>query len=115
MDISAAERIQHTLRESDTVARIGGDEFVVLLPVVDGPDIARHVAGKIHRTLVTPFVVGELTLQVSCSIGIALFPDHGLEEIELAKQADIAMYRAKQGPQPHIDVAGPADVQASVG
>ncbi len=113
--VQAAERIQHTLRESDTVARIGGDEFVVLLPVVDGPDIARHVAGKIHRTLVTPFVVGELTLQVSCSIGIALFPDHGLEEIELAKQADIAMYRAKQGPQPHIDVAAPTAAQANLG
>ena len=113
--VQAAERIQHTIRESDTVARIGGDEFVVLLPVVDGPDIARHVAGKIHRALVTPFVVGDLTLQVSCSIGIAIYPDHGLEEIQLAKQADMAMYRAKQGPQPHIDVATNGEAALGLG
>lgn len=91
-----SSRIKMSVRESDTVARIGGDEFVVLLKNIhDGQD-ALAVAEKIRHTLNTPFVLNTLSLGISSSIGIAIFPDHGSNEVELCKHADAAMYLAKE-------------------
>lgn len=93
--IAAAARMRECLREADTLARMGGDEFVVLLPHVDTPADARHVAERILSALSHPFEVDELQLQISASIGIGLFPEHGMDDVSLMKSADNAMYRAK--------------------
>lgn len=103
-----ARRMRDAVRESDTVARIGGDEFVVLLPVVADADAAVQVAEKIRQALHAPFTVDDLEISLSCSIGIALAPDHGKDEIVLAKQADEAMYRAKNEGRDSIRVYEPA-------
>ena len=94
--IEAAQRIQDAIRESDTVSRIGGDEFIVLLPVVESPQHAAIVADKIRQSLNGPFILSEKLLHISCSIGIALYPEHGSDENTLLKNADLAMYDAKR-------------------
>lgn len=91
-----AQRIGQAVRASDTVARIGGDEFVVLLPVIHDDGDAAQVAEKIRLALEQPFELAGLCLQISSSIGVATFPEHGSDEVELLKYADSAMYAAKQ-------------------
>ena len=92
----AAQRIQDCLRESDTAARIGGDEFVILLPSIEAAMDATMVAEKIRLALSQPFAIAEHMLNISSSIGIAVYPEHGNEEKLLVKNADIAMYHAKK-------------------
>ena len=92
----AARRLQDTLRESDLLFRMGGDEFTVLLENVRGPEEAAAVAARMIEAIGTPLKLGEHELQVSVSIGIALYPkDDELGE-RLVKSADAAMYRAKE-------------------
>ncbi|HUK56951.1 MAG TPA: EAL domain-containing protein [Nitrospiria bacterium] len=88
-------RLRRCLRESDTVARMGGDEFAILLPNthVEGASLT---ARKILKTLEAPFLLGEATIEVGVSIGIALHPDHGEEADVLYQRADMAMYVTKQ-------------------
>jgi diguanylate cyclase (GGDEF)-like protein len=88
-------RLQRVLRETDTVARFGGDEFGILLTHVSGPAAAEEVARAVHRTLEEPFAIQGLTLDVEASTGIALHPLHASDFEELMKRADMAMYRAK--------------------
>jgi diguanylate cyclase (GGDEF)-like protein/PAS domain S-box-containing protein len=92
----ASARMQRCMRESDTIARIGGDEFVVLLPNTDSDLDAKVVAEKIRQAITIPFEIDDYTLNISVSIGIAIYPEHGEDEIELSKNADLAMYYAKQ-------------------
>ncbi len=92
----AARRMRDCIRASDTIGRIGGDEFVVLLPVVEKPNDAIVVADKLREALAPPFEIDGRRIEVSCSVGIAIAPDDGRDEIELAKNADSAMYLAKQ-------------------
>ena len=93
----AARRMQEHVRASDTVARIGGDEFVVLLSAVPDKDDARSVAEKIRLALSEVFdLAGGHKAHISSSIGVAVYPDHAMDEIQLAKHADDAMYQAKQ-------------------
>ena len=94
--VSVGDRVRRALRESDTVARFGGDEFAVLLPTADGPEQAVVAVRKIQRSLEAPFLVDELTLNVDGSTGITLFPDHGSDPSTLIKRADAAMYVAKR-------------------
>ena len=91
-----AVRLLGCVRESDTVSRIGGDEFVILLSTVEGEQEAMRVAEKVLEALNKPFEFGGRTLSISSSIGIAVYPDHGENELQLTKNADIAMYHAKQ-------------------
>ena len=92
----AATRMQICMRESDTIARIGGDEFVVLLPIIATEQDILIVAEKIRLALNKPFEIEGHVLNISTSIGIAIYPDHGEEETQLLKNADLAMYYAKQ-------------------
>ncbi len=102
-----AVRLLASVRETDTVARIGGDEFIVLLPDIRQMDHALQVAETIRQRLQEPFCVEELTLEVSSSIGIAFYPIHGHNSEELAQCADIAMYHAKNGRANLIQVYTP--------
>jgi len=89
-------RLQGCLRESDTAARMGGDEFVVLLPNIEGEQGALMVAEKIRSALAVPYELAGHGLDVTSSIGIATYPQHGADENILLKNADAAMYGAKQ-------------------
>ncbi len=94
--LAVAQRLQTCVRESDTVARVGGDEFVVLLPVIEAAPNALRVAQKIHDALVQPFTLSAgQTVSISSSTGIAIYPEHGSNEAELTQNADTAMYQAK--------------------
>ncbi|MBM3989776.1 MAG: diguanylate cyclase [Planctomycetes bacterium] len=92
---TTARRLASTLRAGDTVARLGGDEFVLLLPAVAGPDEARKVGEKLVAAVGQPIEWQGAALQVSASIGLALYPDDGDEPETLLRRADKAMYRAK--------------------
>jgi diguanylate cyclase (GGDEF)-like protein len=90
-----AKRLHECMRETDTAARLGGDEFIVLLPRVEGQHGAMVVATKILRALNRPFEIAGNSFRISASIGVALYPDHGSDEKSLLKNADSAMYHAK--------------------
>ncbi|MCK9387978.1 MAG: diguanylate cyclase [Sulfuritalea sp.] len=92
-------------RESDTVGRMGGDEFVVMLPEIETMQDAMTVAGKILHALGQTFEIAEHVIHISCSIGIAMFPEHGKDEGLLLKSADAAMYRAKERGRNCVEVA----------
>lgn len=90
-----AERVSATIRRTDSVARIGGDEFVVLLEQVNSTGDITSIAQKIIDAVVEPFVVAGKHLRIGCSIGIAVFPDAGVDAATLMRNADMAMYEAK--------------------
>ncbi|MGN7613828.1 diguanylate cyclase domain-containing protein [Magnetococcales bacterium HHB-1] len=92
-----AQRLLGLLRKEDTVARLGGDEFAIILRrVVQLPDDAALVAGKVVRCLTTPFHINSVECRIGTSIGISLFPGDGATDEMLVKLADEAMYQAKQ-------------------
>lgn len=91
-----AARLKQCVRGSDTVARMGGDEFVVLLDSIDAPASASMVAEKIRRVLSQPLNVHAHNLCIATSIGIAVYPEHGDKVDQLLKYADDAMYRVKR-------------------
>jgi diguanylate cyclase (GGDEF)-like protein/PAS domain S-box-containing protein len=93
---TTAERLSAALRKGDTVARFGGDEFVLILPDLKGAKDAIRVAQKIVDSFQKPFLIDAHRLVVTTSIGIAVYPDDGTDEGVLLKNADIAMYQAKQ-------------------
>ncbi len=92
-----ATRIQSCAREQDTVCRLGGDEFLVVLGSVEEDLDAAVAAERIARAVNTPFDIQGQTLSVTCSIGISMFPDHGEDAETLIKSADAAMYSSKDG------------------
>jgi diguanylate cyclase (GGDEF)-like protein/PAS domain S-box-containing protein len=102
----AAARMLECVRESDTVARIGGDEFIVLLRTVEDAHHAFVVAEKMRVALSQPFEVMQQRLTISSSIGIALYPEHGKDYSELSKNADIAMYWAKGCGRDNVQLFG---------
>ena len=109
-----AQRILSCLRSSDTVARFGGDEFVILLQQVDSEDLALLLAEKIRQALNQPFVLANNSLQVQPSVGIALYPQHSNEAQALMRSADNAMYLAKKAGGNRIMLSGAAVVKHRV-
>lgn len=92
----AAQRLSACLRDCDTVSRRGGDEFVVLLGELNSEAQAGLIAANIGKSLRAAFVVGENSLSLSASIGISLYPEDGSTSVELLRNADLAMHRAKE-------------------
>ena len=93
---AVAHRVQGLLRESDTVARFGGDEFVLMLSDLDRVEAVQSAADKIIDCFKRPFCLGERDVQITTSMGLALYPDDGHDAEEIIKRADQAMYRAKR-------------------
>jgi diguanylate cyclase (GGDEF)-like protein/PAS domain S-box-containing protein len=93
---SVAMRLSKSVREGDTLARQGGDEFTLLLPQIDQVEDAANAAAKLLATLTRPFRVGGQDHYFSASIGIAIYPDDGDSVDSLVKNADIAMYHVKE-------------------
>ncbi|MAC84720.1 MAG: hypothetical protein CL624_11375 [Arcobacter sp.] len=92
---NVSKRIRKVLRDTDMVARMGGDEFIVVLETARNKKAAAYVCQKILDTLKEPIKIGEHTLNTSASIGVAMFPDNGKTITTLIKNADTAMYHAK--------------------
>jgi diguanylate cyclase (GGDEF)-like protein len=103
------------LREGDTLARIGGDEFIAVLSELDYPEDAEPVLHRLLEAAAAPVLIDQLTLQVSASIGFAIYPWDGTEADLLLRCADHAMYQAKQMGKnqfvifvPEVQMAQPA-------
>ncbi len=96
--IKVGDSVQSTLRESDVVCRMGGDEFLVLLPHVDGWDVVAATADRLLQAIETPHALGGAgePQRVRASIGIAMYPADGADFDALARAADLAMYRSKE-------------------
>jgi diguanylate cyclase (GGDEF)-like protein/PAS domain S-box-containing protein len=93
---AVANRLRELLREGDTVSRVGGDEFVLVLPDLHTPDAASDIAQKLLDSLAQPYLIDGHELLATPSIGISIFPKDGLEVGTLISRADAAMYHAKQ-------------------
>ena len=91
-----ADRLTTCLRAEDTIARMGGDEFTILLPGIEHPEDAAKVAQKLLDAIAVPIQIDDQELFVGGSIGISLFPEDGQDTQALLKHADVAMYRAKE-------------------
>jgi len=89
-------KIQHILRDNDIVARVGGDEFVIVLSQYSSMIELTQIVDRIQEYIKTPFIIEDNLVEVTSSVGIAFYPKNGLDEVELLKNADIAMYQAKQ-------------------
>ena len=94
--ITVAQRIKSALREGDTLARIGGDEFVAVLVDLEGPHDCEPLLDRMLKAAATPVWVGDALLQVSASMGVTIYPQDGAEPELLVRHADQAMYLAKQ-------------------
>jgi len=91
-----AKRLAGCVREVDMVARLGGDEFVVVLSELSDRAVVERICASMHTALAAPFALGETTVHLSCSIGAAMYPVHGVSPEELLHHADMAMYQAKR-------------------
>jgi diguanylate cyclase (GGDEF)-like protein len=90
-----ADRMRRRIRAADTLARIGGDEFIVIAPDLHSPQDARVLAHDLMAELVEPFHMNDHELTLTASVGISVYPEHALHPEELIQQADTAMYVAK--------------------
>jgi diguanylate cyclase (GGDEF)-like protein len=102
-----AQQLQGSVRAADTVGRIGGDEFVVLLAQLGESDSVLSLAEKLRQSLKQPFLMGGHEQSISCSIGVAMYPRDGMDPIGLTKCADDAMYRAKQDGRDCVRLSSP--------
>ncbi len=104
---SVAARLTATVREEDTVARQGGDEFMVALWHVSGPDDAAAVAQKVIEAVARPYEIDGHAVTVTASAGVALYPAHGETGDELTGSADLALYAAKHSGKNAVRIACP--------
>lgn len=91
-----SQRLKLCVRESDTLSRLGGDEFAIILPNINHSDAAQLVSEKVIATLSEPFEVMQHIIHIGSSIGIAYYPEDAIDQENLVKQADKAMYQAKK-------------------
>lgn len=106
--VQVAERLKKTLRESDTVARFGGDEFTIIVPDMENTEGIAAVARKVIGAFERPIEIAGHHTQTTTSIGIAIYPHHGLDADNLVTRADIAMYEAKKAGKNRFCIYDPA-------
>jgi diguanylate cyclase (GGDEF)-like protein len=105
---AVSERIRRCVREGDTVARFGGDEFTLLIPRINTIEDAAKIAQKVIDTLHVPFLIHERELFVTASVGVGIYPSDGLDPETLVRNADTAMYRAKDQGRDGYQLYAPA-------
>ncbi|CAN1212097.1 GGDEF domain-containing protein [Tumidithrix helvetica PCC 7403] len=101
---AVSQRLLKSIRKSDTLARMGGDEFLILLPEIRGAEDAISVAQKILKGLETAFILNEQEVHIGASIGISFYPNDGTDPETLMKNADTAMFRAKEQGRNHYQL-----------
>ena len=106
---TAAARLRKTLRDSDTLARVGGDEFVAVLPGTATEAQIKLVTGRLIATLQSPFEIDNHTIYVGASVGVAVYPTHAEDEVRLVALADAAMSRAKETGKARCVVYSPSE------
>ena len=116
---SIAKRLTTCVRESDTVSRHGGDEFLILLSEIDQPEDAEAIAQKVVVSVAEPHIVAGHELQLTASVGIALYPEDGQDSQSLIMRADTAMYHAKNTGRNRVgfyraDMEAPAIKRSSI-
>ena len=94
--VEVASRIKNTMRDVDTVARFGGDEFIVVIPEIESESQVQVVADRLLASLRRPLGLGSETIEPACSLGIALYPAHGTTPEALMVNSDRALYAAKK-------------------
>jgi diguanylate cyclase (GGDEF)-like protein len=104
--VETARRLRVCVRAADTVARVGGDEFAAILTEVPSREEVEEVAARIVAELARPFELKVGTVRISCSIGIALFPEHGSDVEALQHYADAALYEVKAASRNAYRIAG---------
>lgn len=93
--IQVARRLEACVRQSDTVARFGGDEFVVMITGLHTKEEAIYIAEKMIKAISEPFSIDQNIAKIGCSIGVAVYPDDGHLESDILNMADHLMYRVK--------------------
>ncbi|HZX30234.1 MAG TPA: diguanylate cyclase, partial [Rhodocyclaceae bacterium] len=103
--VNVANRWRGSVRGGDTVARLGGDEFVILLNGVNTPEECEIAVGRLLEAVSAPFTHGEIAINISASIGVALFPRDGNTPDELMRRADAMLYQAKNAGRSRFQFA----------
>ena len=111
--IAVAERIKQVLGDDDTTFRLGGDEFIVMLPKIGNPSGAQLVAKRLTKALSKPFPIAESILEIGVSIGVSVFPEDGTSLDRLLDGADKQMYKTKSAGREH-GVRGPVNQNLSL-
>ncbi|HET7433630.1 MAG TPA: EAL domain-containing protein [Thermoanaerobaculia bacterium] len=102
--LEMSHRLRNCVREDDTVARLGGDEFTIILSELRQPEDALGVANKILLAVEQPLVINSMPIEVTASIGIAIYPTDGIDVETLLRNADSAMYRAKESGRNNVQL-----------
>lgn len=100
--LNIATRLRLSVRQTDMIARIGGDEFVIILDNIDSEEQVRSIAKKLFKKIEKPMLLQQATVELKASIGAAIYPDHGCDLQSLQEKADKAMYVSKSRTEPYV-------------